>query len=533
MPEPIVQFETNGKASILNYNVPEPTSYSGKNCINLTFDGDIFIPGPTITEPPTRDVCVEEDCGIEQVVTNALQSGYFPSRYFPNVKIATNSLALHATEYSPETLSKTASTSIVSVGERLHVRNVLAKIDPPVVVARMMNGERLNIFRNMYGTYEYNFVTPPKQADPRLMLVEIYRLTSFAGDYGAGRTIKTFSLLPGERTKMTIKTYRKTETEEKHASSILDSFTEESSKAFEDAVQSEHSDKRNFSENFEYHVEAEANAAWGWGSAKVSGGVKGGSNSAREEFAKNISNATQKHSSKASAKRDVQINTSYESKVTTGEETTIERQLENINVSRTLNFVFRQMNQEFITLIHLVDVRVAFFNGYPESRREYPLTQLDDLLEEVVKDTEREKVRQGIIDELTHIFDYQDNVSTIIERKKLPESEEYYYRVKKEMTSTYKGKTVPGIILSAKENVMRTDGIIVEALLGHGDALDAYSHGLQDETVREKKLANELTQADLQREQLAQKIVTTKDEVSAKLYEKIFPCCKKEGVESL
>ncbi len=243
---------------------------------------------------------------------------------------------------------------------------------------------------------------------------------------------------------MTIKTYRKTETEEKRASSILDSFTEESAKSFEDAVQSEHSDKRNYSENFEYHIEAEANASWGWGSAKVSGGVKGGSNSAREEFAKNISNATKKHSSKASAKRDVQINTSYESKVTTGEETTIERQLENINVSRTLNFVFRQMNQEFITLLHLVDVRVAFFNGFPESRREYPLTQLDDLLEEVVKDTEREKVRQGIIDELTNIFDYQDNVSTAIEKKKLPDNEKYYYRIKKEMTSTYKGKTVPG-----------------------------------------------------------------------------------------
>ncbi|KEK23356.1 hypothetical protein [Bacillus gaemokensis] len=531
MPEPIVQFETNGKASILNYNVPEPTSYTGKNCINIELDGDIFIPGPNITEPPARDNVLEDGDEIQQAVSNALQSGYFPSKYFPNVKIATNSLAIHATEYSPETLSKTASTSLVSIGDKLQLRNILAKIDPPVVSTRIKNGERLNIYKNMYGTYEYNFITPPKQADPRLMLVEIYRLTSFAGDYGAGRTIKTFSLLPGERTKMTIKTYRKTETEEKRASSILDSFTEESAKSFEDAVQSEQSDKRNSSENFEYHVEAEANAAWGWGSAKVSGGVKGGSNSSREEFTKNVSNATQKHSSKASAKRDVQINTSYESKVTTGEETTIERQLENINVSRTLNFVFRQMNQEFITLLHLVDVRVAFFNGFAESRREYPLTQLDDLLEEVVKETERKKVRQIIIDELTNIFDYQDNLHSIIEQKNYPESEKHYYRVKKDLKSTYKGKTVSGIILSAKENVMRTDGVIVEALLGQGDALDAYSHGLQDETVREKKLTNELAQAKLLREQLAQKIVNTKDTEAAKLYEKIFPCCKKDGDE--
>ncbi len=78
---------------------------------------------------------------------------------------------------------------------------------------------------------------------------------------------------------------------------------------------------------------------------------------------------------------------------------------------------------------------------------------------------------------------------------------------------------------------MRTDGIIVEALLGQGDALDAYSHGLQDETVREKKMANDLALAKLQREQLAQKIVNTKDDGAAKLYEKIFPCCKKEEDE--
>src|SRR3712207_8730267 len=39
-----------------------------------------------------------------------------------------------------------------------------------------------------------------------------------------------------------------------------------------------------------------------------------------------------------------------------------------INVSRTLNFVFRQMNQEFITVLHLVDVRVAFFKDRKSTR---------------------------------------------------------------------------------------------------------------------------------------------------------------------
>ena len=69
---------------------------------------------------------------------------------------------------------------------------------------------------------------------------------------------------------------------------------------------------------------------------------------AREEFAKNISSALQKHVSKASAKREVQVNTSYEVRTQAGEETSVEREIANINVGATLNFVFRQMNQEFI-----------------------------------------------------------------------------------------------------------------------------------------------------------------------------------------
>jgi hypothetical protein len=186
---------------------------------------------------------------------------------------------------------------------------------------------------------------------PRLFLIETYRLSSFLGQYGAGRTIKTFSLLPGEKTKVSIKTYSKTEQEAKQASSILDSVTNESTKDFETTLAREQSNKQGYQESFSYEINAKAEASWGFGSAEISGGVKGGTNASREEFAKNVSNTTQKHTSKASAKRDVQINTSYERKEQTGEETSIEREIENINVSRTLNFVFRQMNQEYITLL--------------------------------------------------------------------------------------------------------------------------------------------------------------------------------------
>jgi hypothetical protein len=68
----------------------------------------------------------------------------------------------------------------------------------------------------------------PPEPRPRLLLVEVYRLSSYLGSYGAGRVLKTLTLLPGEKTKVSVKTYTHSTTDAKQASSILDSFTKES-----------------------------------------------------------------------------------------------------------------------------------------------------------------------------------------------------------------------------------------------------------------------------------------------------------------
>lgn len=377
----------------------------------------------------------------------------------------------------------------------------------------------------------------------RLILVESYRLSSFLGGYGAGRTIKTFSLLPGEKTKISIKTYTKTESNAKSASSILDSFTQESSDDFELSMGKEQSDKKNYNESFNYKVDASASASWGWGKASISGGVSGGTNSAREQFAKNISNAAQKHAARASAKRDVQINTSYEVKEESGEETSVERVIENINVSRTLNFVFRQMNQEFITLLHLVDVRIGFYKvvqvqgqSQPQNTyKEVTLPELDSLLEEAIVPEKRAEVRADIIRQLSNIFDYKDRRHQFVQEEPMRDINgqiiplSQYLRVRKDYTSTYKDEasgteiSVPGIILDASKYVLRTEGVIVEALLGQGDALDSYSHGLQDAAVREKNLANEKVSVELAKAHLANQIVQNKDAEAAKIFAQLYP----------
>ncbi|WP_341999100.1 hypothetical protein [Chlorogloeopsis sp. ULAP02] len=495
------------------------------------------------------------DEALGTAVSKAFETGFFQPKIFPNVITRTNLLAIKATDSSSSRVSEnfaatalatsdspvpSSNATLTSVGLAAPVRNILAKIDPEVVTQRIRSGERLNIYRNMYGDFNYNFIPEPEQARPRLYLVEIYRLSSFLGDYGAGRTLKTFSLLPGEKTKISIKTYTKTTTDFKNASSILDSFTEESAQSFEEDIRNEESDKRNEAESDEYYVDAEAsggfNVLLAKGDFKVRGGYKGSSNSAREQLTKKVTNATQKNSSRASAKRDVQVNTSYEVQSVSGEELSTERQIENINVSRTLNFVFRQMNQEFISLFHLVDVRIGFSNGFGESKREVPLYELDSLLNEVMVDDneKRQNIRQLIIGELQNVFDYEDKPQNLVEEQQLiapPGQPPLSYLRLKKIVSTYRGDTddegieikVPGIILAANKYTMRTDGVIVEALLGQAEALDNYSKGLQEEAVEAKQIANRLAVAQLEREKLAQKIVKEKDAEAAEIFSQVFP----------
>ena len=321
-------------------------------------------------------------------------------------------------------------------------------------------------------------------APPRLMLVEKYQLSTFPARYGPGRVVKTLSLLPGEKTTISVKTFTRTTTDAQQASSILDSVTDDSSQDFEDSVGAEQSDKQGFTESQSYKYDEKADAGWGWGSASVSGEQAGSSSSAREEFAKNMSNATRKHSARRSAKRDVQVDTSYEVQTEQTAETSITREVENINLSRTLNFVFQQLDQEFITALHLTDVRVGYFNpdlNFPY--REATLPQLDSFLTQLLVPDACQKAREWIEFSLTNVFDYQDAPQSVIEHS--PDMKDTsgnthngtgYLRFKRNMTSqvahpvTGDTVTVEGLAISRDLFVMRTEGLLVDSVLGTGDA---------------------------------------------------------------
>jgi hypothetical protein len=527
--EPLIKLEPGGKAPFLSYDIPEPTVYDGTNFIELDFvqgdetPEDYFQPvafeTPEDTRTPVADLEID---ALESSVMTAMRSGFTDHKLFPNARPTAGSF---------RSIASTGTGSVTN--GPLASNSEFAK----ETARAMKNGKRLSTYRTLYGTRTYTFIDEPTEPSPGIYLVESYRLSSFLGNYGAGRIVKTFSLLPGEVTTVSVKTFKKTEEERKSSSSILDSFTEESAEDFESTLQQEQSDKESYAENFEYFAEAEAKAGWGWGSAKVKGGVKGGTNAAREEFSKNVSNSTEKHSMKSSAKREVDIDTSYEVKEESSEETSIERELENINLSRTLNYVFRQMNQEFVTLLTLTDVRVAFFNGFAESREEVTLSELDSLIEKFVVEGKREAVRNQIVEQLENVLDYEDEIHSIVEEKVLSEDDSYL-RTRKDLVSVYEDEitgmevAAPGIILSVMKNVLRTEGVIVEALLGEGEALDEYATQLQGLEVSRRTAEVARGDAGAERAGLVNQLVRDNDVDRARIMGELTCPCGPEGAAS-
>lgn len=424
---------------------------------------------------------------------------------------------------------------------------------------------------------------PPDRVFPKILFFEKLQLSTFLGNYGAGRVIKTFSLFPGEKTKISVKTYQKTKQKEEttvnFGSSVLDSVTEEAATDFENSIQSESSNKYTDSEidilNSQKNYSKKegsggAKVLWGLVEASGSGGSEQssettgewGTRSARESFAGTVSNALFKHSSRASSKRDVEINTSSEQSSTSvaeqGSERTIERQIENVNVSRTLNLVFRQMVQEYISVLHLTDVKIALYDESPGPYPQYSMHELDKFLDAYFADDEdvRTRILQGIIRELFFIFDYQDEPQPFLEQVDLsfPESTIEvagleiplpdsigYLRVNKSLRRRLADREfieVAGVVL--KENVitMRTEGVVVDGFLGRGGdpeagLLDTYSAELQNQTIVGMELNNATLREGVRRSALGRSVVESGDEQQAGLYRTVF-CCEagEEGDQS-
>jgi hypothetical protein len=282
-----------------------------------------------------------------------------------------------------------------------------------------------------------------------------------------------------------------------------------------------------------------------------SGSVGGGSTTTNTESYSNTLNtnmssimdtlnrALDKHVSTSSAVREVTVNTEVTETSKEGVETSTTRTLENINKSRVLNFVFRQLLQEYITITYLEDVKFIYSNGYAETKEVVDIAGLTSLLLRLFKnEAMANDVRDAIMANLCNIADHTGTMQSFLEH--VTEQIDNccgsgsfsltrdYCRKRKGLSQTYDGITVPGIITNVRKRILRTDSLISEALLGQGEALDCYNQKLQDAATIKAQLKNRrLELENMRMEQAIQLLDLIPDPAQrAELYKKIFgDCC--------
>jgi hypothetical protein len=583
---PIINFESDAKGPIIRYDLPSPSSYEGKNIVELNDIGkDDFNEENAVTVKDLTQILSKNRDVIREFLSNLTKEELEEELFGLGIEAIEPPVSAELAEINKQIASREATINnlrqqladipkgwlwvinffkIVDLTNRIRVNETILKVLRAKKVqieaayteefpVKPVIPEDVDTFRVRYELFKYyleiamrfknlipafyksmgnhlkiKFISI-EELKPRLLFVETLKLTNFPGDYGAGTTIKTFSLLPREITEISVKTWKKTETTTKEASSILDSYTEEKADEFERGVQSENSRFSKIDKSSSYNVKASASARWGWGSASVSGGKEGSTKSSRESSVKNVMNATAKHAQTASAKREVNIDTEHEKREETGVETATMRTIRNLNVSRTLNFTFRQMNQQFHSILHLTDLKMGFYNGYPGSLREYPLSDIwhfvnkymktpevfiDTLKSIIMKEYGTVTDDQG--NEIYGVIDHYGNARALVEEVTFQGETLPYLRVippydkegkphgqqnyimrpeirdeNDQIIQEEDMRYVEGIILGNQIVTMKTEGVIVEALMGKVNALDDYSYLYRIEKIRKKRAENE------------------------------------------
>lgn len=426
-------------------------------------------------------------------------------------------------------------------------------------------GHQPQVSTNLFGETTISFQPRPLKPDPRLVMCFHFKVCSYLGDYGAGKTVKTFSLLPGEKTEISIKTYKHRESVRHKAENVLDSFSESSTQELEKIVEHQIKDSWSKDSSSSANSQLSSQQTKNWeagGGLKLTvplldiglniGGGGGGTNttnattnnsatvnSSIQTMTDTLNTSLDRHVANSTALREVEINTEVTETEKEGEEISTTRQLENINFSRVLNFVFRQLQQEYLTVTYLHRVNFVYANGYAETKRVVELDGLPGLLKDLLNDDTREReVLGAIMAQLCHLSDYQGAKHSFVEH--VSESAQdccagsshdfarEYCRKRSDLSMEYAGKTVPGIIVDVKRRILRTDSVITEALLGQGEALDCYNMQLQDAAAQKAQLENRALELENARKLQAMEIINLLDDPvqKAELYKRVFgDCC--------
>ncbi|MFC8434504.1 hypothetical protein [Streptomyces sp. NPDC057253] len=364
-------------------------------------------------------------------------------------------------------------------------------------------------------------VDPVAAAQPRLALVETWELRSFLGDYGLGRTLQTFSLLPGERQTITVETWRTSAATREDSSSVFESSDSAAQTRFTSALVEESGAAFQDQGGWALSVSSSAKASVHFlglvdVEARFDSAFAANHQEASQRWASSVSQTAQDHAAQVNNSRRQSAEHTDQVSTASGASSTVVREISNTNLRRVLNFVFRELNQTYETHIVLRDIKVAFFNGRLGSAEIVALPDLARLLERHVVEPQRAEVAARILSLCAERIDADGDIVTTLQVGRDPRGVRYDWesarldetgRVATENPDPFHGgarwrfrpvKTVAGapqelngVVMDRTDVVLRTDNLVVEALLGQADALDPYAAALQalDLTNRQSETA--------------------------------------------
>lgn len=408
-------------------------------------------------------------------------------------------MALAATPVMGEPVKEGASTDAV-IPQQAFIFDKVNAINEVQLTRLAKEGFRPMVMEKL-GGYEtqVKYVKEPPAPVPYFSIMEEYTTCSYLGDYGAGRTIKTFSLLPGEKTTITVRTYKEKASTMSNAENVLDSFSESSTNELEKLIENETGLSSNStsesssstSKTRKGNVGGNIGASlFGIINIGVSGGYEGGSS----KSSTNSSSAT-----RASNIRS--INKALDKHISS-----------------------------------LSNIKIAFCNGYEESLRVVDLEELDVLLEDTVVPDMIEQVRQTILKHYCTIFNYKDEPIQFVEKVTYDIGEcvnaaevETFWRIRKDIVDTWRADEggleikVKGPILHVSTHTLKTSSAVVDAFLGQGEALDCFNMKAQDAVAIGEQLKN------VEALQQLETIQNIDDPLQrAEMYKKVFgTCCDK------
>ena len=555
--EPFIKLGT-GQAPTLNYNIPQEASFQTYgNQIVKGIDPKAF--KDFTKKAPENNYFVKvktlDKETLKQKFAEAVQLQRNDSNLIANVELLRKHLDLSQ--------SNLKAASLLQKNNEPKAKAVEADItlEVPVIVE---NTNQINeiqlanlaidgiqpILIEKLGGYQtkMKFLQEPKTVVPYFAIIEEYTTSSFLGDYGAGKTIDVFSLLPNEKTIITIKTFKNSTSTKAYSENVLDSFGENSTneleKNIEDETGTSESNTSGSSTTNSNTKSASVNASikgslfkvvkFGVDAAYSKGSANSSTNSNSNTRASNVrslNKALDRHVSSSNSNRQVNVNSTTNETVTQGEEASTVRELINLNKSRVLNFVFRQLLQQYVTITYLSNVRIVYCNGYYESLRMVDIEELENLLEDTLNADFIDTVRAKLLKHYCTVYNQKDQPINFIEKVTqnlgaclgLTETETFW-RIKKNVADSYTAGgltlTVPGPILNVKTYTLQTASVVADALLGQGEALDCFNNKTQDAAVIAENIKNlEM----LQRLEVLEELTEPKQK--AEMYKKIFGSC--------